>query len=181
MADIFDNNNTDQKNQPIRLAEKYAYSEKFRELFSQGMTLVEESAGFLDGRGREAVKILDREASVLYGSQSMQLTTRLMQLASWLLLQRAANEGEMNHSQVLEEKEKINLAKLPTIDASMKLDALPEEFIELVEQSLKLQERIVHLDSELYGNQNGAIDDGANPVSQQIELLSTALGVKKFG
>ena len=114
MADIFDNNNTDQKNQPIRLAEKYAYSEKFRELFSQGMTLVEESAGFLDGRGREAVKILDREASVLYGSQSMQLTTRLMQLASWLLLQRAANEGEMNRSQVLEEKEKINLAKLPT-------------------------------------------------------------------
>ena len=63
----------------------------------------------------------------------------------------------------------------------MKLDALPEEFIELVEQSLKLQERIVHLDSELYGNQNGAIDDSENPVSQQIELLSTALGVKKFG
>ncbi len=181
MADVFDKNIAGKKNHPIRLAEKYAYSDKFRELFSHGMTLVEESAGFLDGQGREAVKILDRDASALYGSQSMQLTTRLMQLASWLLLQRAANEGEMNRTQVLEEKEKINLAKLPAIDANMKLDTLPEEFVELVERSLKLQERIIHLDSELYGSQNDTNGDGDNPVNQQIELLSTALGAKKFG
>jgi hypothetical protein len=36
-----------------------------------------------------------REASFLYATESMRLTTRLMQLASWLLLQRAVNEGEI--------------------------------------------------------------------------------------
>ena len=31
-----------------------------------------------------------------YASESMRLTTRLMQLASWLLLQRAVAEGELS-------------------------------------------------------------------------------------
>jgi hypothetical protein len=39
----------------------------------------------------------------------MRLTTRLMQMASWLLLQRAVNNGEMNRDQVLAEKNKVRL------------------------------------------------------------------------
>ena len=72
--------------QPVRLAQKYAFSDKFKNMFAEGMALVEESAAFLDGPGREAVKDLDRATSLIYDTQSMRLTTRLMQLASWLLL-----------------------------------------------------------------------------------------------
>ena len=75
------------------------------------MNLVEESATYLDGEGRDHAKALSRTAAMLYGSESMRLTTRLMQLASWLLLQRAANEGEMSRSQLLEEKSKIKLGE----------------------------------------------------------------------
>ena len=39
-------------------------------------------------------RTLPREASFCYATESMRLTTRLMQLASWLLLQRAVNEGD---------------------------------------------------------------------------------------
>ena len=46
----------------------------------------------------------------------MRLTTRLMQLASWLLLHRAVNEGEMSLAQANKEKTKVKLAAGEPID-----------------------------------------------------------------
>ena len=40
----------------------------------------------------------------------MRLTTRLMQLASWLLLHRAVNEGEIPLAQASKERTKVKLA-----------------------------------------------------------------------
>ena len=45
-----------------------------------------------------------------YASESMRLTTRLMQIASWLLLQRAVAEGEMTADQARSEKNQVRLA-----------------------------------------------------------------------
>jgi len=169
-------------NDPINLAEKFASSEKFKMLFQDGMNLVEESASFLDGDGREQAKGLPRSTAMLYGSESMRLTTRLMQLASWLLLQRAANEGEMTREQLLEEKKKIKLDDSnPQIDSPGWME-LPREFVELVARSLTLRNRVMTLDAELYGDaeEAGSITAASgNPVGQQIDLLSTALGAIK--
>ncbi|WP_299348658.1 DUF1465 family protein, partial [uncultured Maritalea sp.] len=46
----------------------------FDTLYREGMKLVEEAAAYLDGDGRAASKLLERDASLLYASQSMQLT-----------------------------------------------------------------------------------------------------------
>ena len=180
MADFGNTENTDLR-QPIKLAEKYAYSDKFRLLFSEGMQLVEDSATFLDGPGREAVKNLSRAASLLYGTESMRLTTRLMQLASWLLIQRAATEGEMSHEQILEEKQKIKLENLPQSEPDFDQHELPSEFVTLVRASITLQARILRLDTELYHASPDSENADVNPVNDQIELLSTAFGAKKFG
>lgn len=177
----FDNQDDKLTNQPIRLAEKYAFSEKFKLLFAEGMQLVEDSASFLDGPGRDAVKSLNRATSLLYGTESMRLTTRLMQLASWLLLQRAANEGEMTREQILEEKQKVKLENLPASSSDLDSHDLPKQFVELVEHSLKLQARIVRLDAELYSAPQSEAPAEINPVNDQIELISTAFGAKKFG
>ncbi len=175
----FDRNNESGKQVPIQLAKKFAYSDKFKKLFGEGMQLVEESATFLDGPGRDAVKDLDRAASLLYGTESMRLTTRLMQLASWLLLQRAANEGEMSVDQILAEKEKVKLENLPHYN-NLDQHKLPREFTDLVDQSIKLQSRIVRLDDELYGNKSNSDKSNINPVNDQIELISTAFGAKTY-
>ena len=68
---------------------KLAASPAFSGLFRDGMTLVEETAAYLDGAGRVESKRLRRQAALTYATESMRLTTRLMQLASWLLLHRA--------------------------------------------------------------------------------------------
>lgn len=166
-------------NSPVKLAERFANSAKFKELFAQGMKLVEDSASYLDGEGRRVAKELERSSALLYGTESMRLTTRLMQLASWLLLQRAANEGEMSRDQIMSEKEKIKLENLPASKLNGDETPLPVEFTQLVEASLILQERIVRLDRELYDERQTAAS--GNPVIEQIDLLSTAFGVKKTG
>src|SRR5450755_1011736 len=76
----------------------FARSELFDRTFQEGMELVEETASYLDGAGRQESKSLDRTAALGYASESMRLTTRLMQVASWLLVQRAVREGEMEPS-----------------------------------------------------------------------------------
>ncbi len=165
----------------VNLAERFANSDRFKQLFRDGMQLVEASASFLDGRGRDAARSLSRKETIVYGAESMRLTTRLMQLASWLLLQRAANEGEMTRQQLLDEKRKIRLENLPKSTNMPELLVLPGEFVELVTRSLALQNRIVSLDREIYGSRQDSPPADDNPVNQQINLLSTAFAAVRKG
>ncbi len=167
----------DGANNTIRLAERFTASGGFRRLFQEGMGLVEESAAYLDGPGRGAAKGMGRETSLVYGTELMRLTTRLMQLASWLLLQRAANSGEMDRGQLLEERKKVRMETLPEPMAGPEWTNLPAEFTRLIERSLALQKRVLKLDTEIYGRAVQPVSD--NPVDQQINLLSTALGAMR--
>jgi regulator of CtrA degradation len=163
----------------INLAEKFADSNKFNKLFQDGMSLVEESAAYLDGDGRANAKGLPRASAMLYGSESMRLTTRLMQLASWLLLQRAVNDGEMTREQILEEKKKIKLEENHTSSDNPAWSTLPAGFIDLVTRSYAQQNRVFMLDAELYGIDKDEVTQETNPVIQQLDLLSTAFGAQR--
>jgi regulator of CtrA degradation len=159
---------------PVRLAEHFTASDKFRELFSYGMDLVEETATFLDTEGRLAAKTLSKPAMAVYGAESMRLTTRLMQLASWLLLQRAVAEGEMTVEQAITEKKNVKLSQLQSRRGGAGWDELPETFLDLVTRSTALQRRIKRLDDEIYGEQVNSNVEPENPVASQRALLETA-------
>jgi regulator of CtrA degradation len=160
----------------ICLADQIATSAPFKALYAEGMGLVEETAGYLDGEGRMAAKSLPRIASVLYAAESMRLTTRLMQMASWLLLQRAVNNGEMTREQVLSEKSKVRLETFSCDRSAPGWSDLPETFRALVERSFRLQSRVAMLDREIYGPRGGSVPahDNQNSVQAQLTLLQTA-------
>src|SRR5262249_39298790 len=124
---------------PVVLAERMAAGEAFGTLFREGMALVETTAAYLDGPGRAEAKALSRSAALAYATESMRLTTRLMQLASWLLLQRAVNEGELTYDQARTEKTKV---KLSSYDPPHKdsVAALPMRLRALIDQSRYLHE-----------------------------------------
>src|SRR3977135_3707749 len=122
---------------PVSFGERLANSDVFAALFRDGMALVEETASYLDGPGRTESKKLERSAALAYATESMRLTTRLMQLASWLLLHRAVKEGEMSLAQANKEKAKVKLSLDNRADADT-LRLLPERLIELIERSLTL-------------------------------------------
>lgn len=125
----------------VVLSERLTSSAAFTALFREGMDLVEETAAYLDGDGRAEAKQLDRAVSLSYATESMRLTTRLMQLASWLLLHRAVKEGEMTLIQANREKTKVKLSAADP-GAPDVLERLPEQLQSLIARSMSLQSRI---------------------------------------
>ena len=124
-------------------------SSGFKTLFKEGMKLVEDSASYLDGPGREESRALSRVAALAYASESMRLTTRIMQLASWLLLQRAVNEGEMTTAQAYSEKHRVRLSPQSLAASPEVFRELPPALQSLCLKSLMLQRRIIHLDGAM--------------------------------
>src|SRR5947208_11508637 len=134
---------------PVLFSEKLASSQAFAGLFKEGMALVEETASYLDGPGRQESKKLDRSAALAYATESMRLTTRLMQLASWLLLHRAVKEGEMSLAQANKEKAKVKLASGDYSD-EQNVRLLPERLRKLIERSKALQSAVRRLDATMH-------------------------------
>jgi regulator of CtrA degradation len=133
----------------ISFALKHVNSEAFKTLFKEGMSLVEVSAAYLDGPGRLESKTLSRSVALAYATESMRLTTRLMQVASWLLLRRAVNEGELTPAQALSEKHRVRLARQEMASAPDFLAELPPAFVDLCVRSMRLQARVLHLDASI--------------------------------
>src|SRR4030095_17005249 len=117
------------------LGERLAASQAFADLFRDGMTLVEQTAAYLDGPGRQESKKLSRNAALAYATESMRLTTRLMQLASWLLLHRAVKEGEMTLAQANREKTKVKLTAAHPGPQDM-VTKLPQQLQDLIARSM---------------------------------------------
>ena len=156
----------------VSFSERLASSPVFAALFRDGMALVEETASYLDGPGRQESKKLDRSPALVYATESMRLTTRLMQLASWLLLHRAVKEGEMTLAQASKEKSKVRLAACEPGDAKS-IALLPLKLQQLIARSVKLQAEVRRLDSTMYAAPPVTVP-AANPVERQWGLLKAA-------
>src|SRR6201997_1870871 len=156
----------------VSFSERLASSQVFATLFRDGMALVEETASYLDGSGRTESKKLERNAAMVYATESMRLTTRLMQLASWLLLHRAVKEGEMTLAQAHKEKSKVRLAACDPGDAKS-IALLPIKLQELITRSVKLQAEVRRLDATMHAAPPLTVGIG-NPVERQLGLLKAA-------
>jgi regulator of CtrA degradation len=136
------------------------------------MDLVEETAAYLDGDGRNEAKVLERSVSLTYATESMRLTTRLMQLASWLLLHRAVKEGEMTLVQANREKTKVKLTAADPGPEDMVVK-LPQQLQDLIARSMSLQARVRRLDITMHAPtaERGPI---GNPLVPQLNRLREA-------
>ena len=159
----------------ISFAEKMVASDGFKALFAEGMALVEATATYLDGEGRKQSRDLPRGPALAYASESMRLTTRLMQITSWLLLQRAVNEGELTRIEAETEHRKVRLQPSEAASSPDMLALLPAALNELIQHSFRLQARIVKLDELLRAEERPAEPQEDNPVAQQVSLLQAAL------
>lgn len=166
----------DRENVTVSFGARFAQSEQFRLVFREGMALVEAAATYLDGDGRKEARKLRPPHSLAYATESMRLTTRLMQLASWLLIRRAVSEGELTPEQAVEEQRKIKLPGAGSERPSKDFEVLPERLRELIQQSLKLQERVIRLDQMLGLNQLPLTAQLEHPLQTQLSLLRAAFG-----
>jgi regulator of CtrA degradation len=158
----------------ISFVHRLTASSAFADLFRDGMALVEEAAAYLDGPGRAESRTLSRTAALAYATESMRLTTRLMQVASWLLLQRAVNEGELTPNQAITERHRVKLTRQDLACAPEIFDELPETLRTLSRRSLRIQERIIHLDQCLVRARTPEAFSCGSAVAAQVERLRAA-------
>jgi regulator of CtrA degradation len=154
------------------VVDDFARSELFDRTFQEGMELVEETAAYLDGDGRRESKLLSRSTALAYAGESMKLTTRLMQIASWLLVQRAVREGDMTAEAACEPR--YRLANR-TAAGEPGNPELPIALVEYQVRTDKLYDRVLHLDRRMYLDEPE--EDAVNPVQSQLDRLTAAFQI----
>ncbi len=159
---------------PVALGPRIIASGGFDGLYREGMALIEEVAAYLDGDGRTESRRLPREASFVYATESMRLTTRLMQLASWLLLQRAVNEGELTPENARSEKEKVRFSATPVERGGPGFEELPERLREFIAKGDRLFDRVQQFDKLERGNMPEIPVSTANGIADQLSRLRAA-------
>lgn len=157
----------------ISFGERFAASEQFDAIFREGMALVERAAIYLDGAGRKEARKLRGPAAMLYATESMRLTTRLLELASWLMIRRAHKEGEITLQELRTKRARVRLTAPGRLGHIKGFDELPEGLRNLIEASFALNDRIVRLDSAM----EVVVDEPAttgSPVEAQVLQLEQA-------
>src|SRR6185503_10494604 len=168
------------RNVTISFGERFQASAQFDGVFKQGMALVERTAAYLEGPGRVEAKRLPPSVNVLYASESMRLTTRLLDMASWLLIRRALKEGDISETEAQKKRKGVTLQNPARSSHVNGFGELPEGLRGLVEESYALQDRIVQLDRAMSiksDNVSAASEPVlANPVGTQMDRLRVAFG-----
>ncbi len=126
----------------INFLSYFAATPGFDELYNHGINLIETTAAYLDGDGRQAHKSLPKHLAAEYVTESMHLTTRLMHVASWLFLQRAFNSNEINQRKLVKETYALNQRLKVYQPLCRNFRNLPHELQKLVRLSRRLQKRI---------------------------------------
>jgi regulator of CtrA degradation len=157
--------------QRAEVVRDFVRSELFDRTFREGMELVETTAAYLDGEGRRDSKLLSRAGALAYAGESMRLTTRLMQVASWLLVQRAVREGELDPREACQSRYRLGAEAVCRAEASNH-DDLPSGLQILLAQSERLYERVMHLDRRMFVE--SPEEEAPNPVLSQLEKLQAA-------
>ena len=159
-------------NSETQTASAFTDGAMFDRTFDEGMALVEETARYLDGKGREEARSLQRKAAMLYAGESMRVTTRLMQAASWLLVQRAVRDGDMERTDAMSERYRLGSREICLGVCAEDTSVLPGELTDLLARSDSLYRRIARLDDILFG-EGEAVPAGARG---QMDTLAQAFG-----
>lgn len=168
-ADNFDNDVMfAEDDSQLSLAE-FMSSGVFQRTYTQGMQLVEETSAYLDGPGREVARNLPRDVSLVYASESMRLTTRLMQVAAWLLVRKAVAEGEMSEEEAHSERYRLSTKEIARSTQIVGSTSLPTRMQDLIDQSQRLYERVTRLDNEMRSQVPGIHQ--AQPLAEQFSRV----------
>jgi regulator of CtrA degradation len=164
----------------VSFGERFQSSEQFDHIFKAGMALVERTASYLDGPGRKESKTLTGGAGVLYATESMRLTTRLLDLASWLLIGKALREGEITEDEAQKKRRRVKLQAFGRPSHVKGYDELPAGLRTLIEESFALHDRISQIDRAMTKplDADGPSQPVVNPVAQQVGLLQRAFAAK---
>ena len=112
-------------------------------LYAEALLLADETHGYFDDAGRQERDLLPPAARVVFACESLNGTTRLMQVVAWLMMRRAIDGGEMAAGDPLAVDRRLGDA--PVLDQAMLAD-MPSTGRRLLMAGADLYERVRRLD-----------------------------------
>jgi regulator of CtrA degradation len=104
----------------------------------------------------------------------MRLTTRLLELASWLVIRRALKAGEIGDEEARTKRRRLKLTSIGRPEHVQNFAELPARLRQLIEASFALHDRIVLLDRALEQPEAVIATVARNPVGEQFAKLAAA-------
>lgn len=121
----------------------------FSRTYDEALRLVFEAREYFMGPGKMAVRQLSTKGSFCYATESLRITTRLTESMSWLMFQRAVQEGEITQEEVQADRCHLQYQNTCLPDEQTEdLAELPPGLLSLLERSKALYLRINRLDQQ---------------------------------
>jgi len=158
----------------IVLAEHEGFTAIFDALYARTVQLIEETNHYVHGEGLKEFRALEADTGIVYSAEAVQLGARLMLVAAWLLLNRAAREGDMKPDIIFREKQKI-MGEIQKMRGKNhpQWSQLPEKLRQFSNESWYLVERL-----RLFEQDAGKALNKDNAIDSQWRRLKGAFGGK---
>ena len=118
----------------------------FSRTFDEALALTSEARDYLAQYGEEDLRELPKDVGLHYSVESMRLTSRLTNVMAWLLVQRAAHEGELSYEELRRDEWRLGGHSVCMAEATVEPERLPPIMADLLRRSENLFRRISRLD-----------------------------------
>ena len=135
-------------------------------LYNEAMVLADEARSYFDEAGRDDRDTLDPLIRVSFSCESLKVTTRLMHVIAWVMIQRAVEAGEVPLSTALDPRHRLGPA---TVTDAALLAQLPTRARTMIEASTDLHRRVA-----LFDRAQGDSVVETSPVVSLQQRLATA-------
>jgi regulator of CtrA degradation len=128
----------------------------FSKTYDEAMVLLVEARDYVAAREADDRRPLGVEARLRCCTETMRLTSRLTQIMSWLLAQRAVHAGEMAAADIVERWEPLAAVGICMEEEGDRADGLPPALVSLLERSRRLYVRVARLDEMIRRSESDA-------------------------
>lgn len=135
-------------------------------LYLEAMTLADEARSYFDREGASDRGRLDPVARVAFSCEALKVTTRLMHVVSWLLVQKAVQAGEIAGEEAVTPERRLGRAT--DSEDSLRLAFLPVRAREIIDRSRDLYDRIARLDTQLVAMPADSEGSGARALLDRL-------------
>jgi regulator of CtrA degradation len=155
---------------PKEDAEVVADWAQLTDVYDEGMSLVEEASAYFSEQGEIDKENLPPMAKTAFISESMRLTTRLTQMMSWLMLQRAVASGEVSFEEARKSEHRLRPQPREADIDDESRSLLPDALTNLVERSEHLYNRVERLETEFQsGNSENVVQSMIDRIESEIK------------
>lgn len=135
--------------------------------YQEAMALTQAVASYLETENQHLkIYSLNMKTEVYYASESMRVSTCLMQVMSWFLVQKGVAAGEITREQAAARKFRLEARDICLAEVDTSKGELPEQFVTFLHKAQALYRQVARMDRMVYGT-----CDAPNPVHQLFSKI----------